>query len=400
MNQCLQDDISSEVDDAMAGTETGVVNQENIDDRWEELCTDLIEDKAGYFEDKAQAAVVEAFTCPDGYLCPAMPLTDDELQELINCYSIAIVEYASNLCSAPRPPRTNEVFGTDDPSPIVGMGSYLVDDSQKAGTFVRHGRAEWAEFSRTGPAFETRFPTNNVYDEVTEGTFPTPTAPFYLKVQEMEYDLDLDNAYLSSIPTEEEIELLTAIAMGTTSLFFHPDSVSDESVVIASPGDAAWTRDNRLFLDQCNQLNPGKTLPGTIADVSSDWYDMHTGGGPPMLIDLDSDTCLVLRCGADDPNPTKVLGNGTWHEGYVQFPPGLNKFEFQVNLNFLNNAIYPGTRIDNLYVVFEDVQYVSGPYKPELPFHRRPCIPQKCQAGRCLCMKSMSRTSSLKVGKP
>ena len=38
---------------------------------------------------------------------------------------------------------------------------------------------------------------------------------------------------------------------------------------------------------------------------------MHTGGGDPMLIDLDGDTCMTLKCGADDPdNPTKVLGNG------------------------------------------------------------------------------------------
>ena len=115
----------------MADTETGVVNGENIYDRWEELCTDLIDDKAGYFEDKAHDAVAEAFSCPDGHLCPAMPLTDDELQELINCYSTAIVEYAKGLCSAPSPPRDNEVFGMDDPSPIMGIGSYLVDDSQR-----------------------------------------------------------------------------------------------------------------------------------------------------------------------------------------------------------------------------------------------------------------------------
>ena len=377
LNQCLQDDISSEVDDAMADTETGVVNQENIYDRWEELCTDLIEDKAGYFEDKAHDAVAEAFSCPDGYLCPAMPLTDDELQELINCYSIAIVEYASNLCSAPRPPRTNEVFGMDDPSPIMGIGSYLVDDSQKAGTFVRHGQAEWAEFSRTGAAFETRFPLSNQYDEVTEGAFPAdPTASTYLTVREMEYDLDLNTAYLSSIPTEEDIELLTAIAMGTTSLFFHPDSASDESVVIASPGDATWTRDVEIFSDKFNQILPNKTLPGSIEDVSSDWYNMHTGIGPPMMIDLDHDTCMVLRCGANDPiNPTKVLGNGAWHEGYVMFPPGLNKFELELNLNFLNNSAYSSTRIDNLYVVFEDAQYVSGPYKPELPISQEALYP-------------------------
>ena len=105
---------------------------------------------------------------------------------------------------APSPPRDNEVFGMDDPSPIMGIGSYLVDDSQKAGTFVRHGRAEWAEFSRTGPAFETRFPTNNVYDEVTEGPPSAPVSSFQLKVREMNYDLDLTPAFINTIPTEEE----------------------------------------------------------------------------------------------------------------------------------------------------------------------------------------------------
>ena len=105
-------------------------------------------------------------------------------------------------------------------------------------------------------------------------------------------------------------------------------------------------------------------IPGTIDGSSSEWTSSHSGGGIPKLLFFDGDIAMTMNCGADDPaTPTKVTGNGAWPEAHICFDPGWNKYELTLNLDFLN-----GSRIDNLYLVFEDAQFFpSATFKPELP---------------------------------
>ena len=363
---CLYPTSEALVNDSLADSDAGVINEENVYERWNTLCEDLIDDKAAYFEEKATEAVTDAYSCPDGYLCDPS-LTSGQIDEFTRCYAAAIVEYAKNLCQAPSPPRVNESFGPDDPSPIIGRDSYVVEDTQLAGTFVRYGQSEWAEFSRAGNVLVTQLPLpfNNDYDEVTDGFFaPYPISPSALKVKAWNYELDIDSAFISTVPTEEEMGLLTAIAMGTTSAFFEPDSMTDESVVIASIGDNSWSKAPMAPLFSSDFSSVTGPIPGTIDGSSSEWTSSHSGGGIPKLLFFDGDIAMTMNCGADDPaTPTKVTGNGAWPEAHICFDPGWNKYELTLNLDFLN-----GSRIDNLYLVFEDAQFFpSATFKPELP---------------------------------
>ena len=358
---CLNTDEAA-ASGAVADSPSGAINEENIYRRWRENCEDLMAQKEDYFESQAGEAVDAAYA-PDGYLYdPA--LSSAVIEEYKACYTAAIMAYVQDMCFVPDPPKINIGTSLDDPSPTFFHGPYQVDDTGADGFFVRHGGSEWAEFSRNGPDFVTTY--TKAYDEVAPGSAGGNS----LEVKRINYEIEapLPDSYLDLIPTEEDMDILTSIAMGSANFFFHPDSVGEETLDITAQGASALVPTTVLFEDDFAYTPSSNcpSLPGALPDCSSNWRVTHNAGGTrmPRLVDRGMNSVLALRCGRENSTATRVIGNGAWYEGAIVLNAPSNQYELDLDLDFIE-----GNSIDNLYVVLDNILlHPGGPsFIPELP---------------------------------
>lgn len=359
LHNCLHGLPERTAADNLADTDVGDLHEDNIYERWVEMCDDILDDKADYLEGKAYEAVFLSFF-PGGYLYDEdAGYTADDLIGFAECYSAAIMKYASELCYYEQPNLTFNPEGViTSPIQHPEPSKNRVVDVPNTGGFVRTNRGEYHPFSKAGSIFITDITSTPsdpmLWDAINDGnggmidleqgtTTVSFTEPFSA------------DPFLSTLPTEEDMQLLTALAMGTTALTFDPTETSDGTVTIAEEGDQPLVRQEQYFFEGFDSFC---SLPANVhtCAFSGIWKRMHDAGGAyiPQLLDYRGNTVLSLQCGANDPiNPTHVEGNGVRTEGAIDLTgaafgsPSSGHYELDVKLNFVE-----GTNIDNLYFIF------------------------------------------------